>query len=328
MFPINYINATTTWEQWAKKHPEIVNKKRKLILRQTQSPGDILAFSCSLGALAESYPNYEIDVRTPCQEIFENSPRITPLKDDDPEVETFDIGYDEISISGWAGLHFTDAFRHDMEKQLGVPIKKTGNKPEIWISDEEKSWFNQVHCEFNDDSPYWVGNFGHKQDNILKQYHRWQEVVDLFNAYFKGKVKFVQIGHKDHIHPPLKGVLNLIGKTDTRQYIRLVHNAHGTVGSISFQFVLSQAFEQPAVCVAAGKEGPRWQRNNAIRYITNVGALPCAVADGCWLGGEKGECKNLVKTDNGEVPRCFEMIKPEEIVKAITDYYEGGRLTI
>jgi len=158
-------------------------------------------------------------------------------------------------------------------------------------------------------------NAGRKQDNELKQYHRWQEVVDLFNKRFNGKVKLVQIGHKDHVHPKLTGVLNLIGKTDLRQLIRLIYHADGTVGPISLQFVASAAFGQPAVCVASSKEGPRWQRYNWIRYITNVGALPCAEFDGCWLGGEKGKCHNLVKTDKGMVSKCFEMIKPEEIVK-------------
>ena len=291
---------------------------------------DILTLTRAVGDLAESYPNYEIDVRTPCPEIWENNPRLTPLREDDPEVEIFDITYDLINESGWRGLHFTDAFRYDLEKKLGVPIRKTGIRPELWISDQEKSWYNLPHCEWGWDGPFWCLNAGRKQDNELKQYHRWQEVVDLFNKRFQGRVKLVQIGHSAHIHPKLKGVLNAVGKTENlRQLIRLIYWAHGTIGPISLQMVISQAFEQPAVVVAGGKEGPRWHRNNWIRFITNVGTLPCAVADGCWLGGSvKGKCKNLVKTNKGEVPKCFEMIKPYQIVDAIWSYYEGGRLRL
>jgi len=329
MYPINYIDCNTTWDKWAKTHPEIVNKERKIILRQGQSPGDVLTFTRAVGDLKESYPKYLIDIRSPAMEIWENSPRLTPLKENDPDVEIFTIGYDEINQSGWNGLHFSDAFRHDLEKQLKVPIKKTGIRPELWISDKEKSWYNLPHCEWNWDGPYWVGNFGRKQDNELKQYHRWQEVVDLFNEYFKGKVKIVQVGHSSHIHPKLKGVLNAIGKTESlRQLIRLIYWAKGTIGPISLQMVISQAFEQAAVVVAGSKEGPRWHRNNWIRYITNVGALPCAIADGCWKGGEKGTCQVLVDTNKGKVPKCFEMIKPYQIVDAIKSYYEGGRLSL
>lgn len=328
MFPINNITCELTWDEWAKEHPEIVGRKRKVILRQGQSPGDIVVFTKAVGDLKESYPGYEIDVRSPAPEIWENNPHLTPLKEDDPEVEVFNITYDEINQSGWNGLHFSDAFRHDLEKKLGIPIKKTGNRPELWISDEEKHWFNQVHCEFGWDGPFWILNAGRKQDNELKQYHRWGKVVDLFNERFQGKVKIVQVGHKDHIHPELKGTLNLIGKTDLRQLIRLGYHSDGTVGPISFQFVMAAAFEKPSVCVAGGKEGPRWQSYNWIRFINNVGCCPKAKVDGCWLGGEKGKCPYLKDFEGGQVPNCFEMIKPSHIVDAISSYYDGGRLSL
>lgn len=320
-----FVNVNIYWDEWAKQHPEVVNRKRKVILINGQSPGDLVVWTGAIRDLALSYPNYQIDVRSPCSEVFQNNPRLTPLKDDDLEVEKFNISYDLINESGWRGIHFADAWRHDMEKKLGVPIKMTSLKPELWISDEEKSWYHAPHCEFGWDGPYWVINAGRKQDNELKQYHRWQEFVDLFNEKFKGRVKLVQMGHSTHIHPKLNGVLDLVGMVDNpRQLIRLCYWADGTVGPISFQFTLSQAFEQPAVVVAGGKEGPRWQRNNTIRFITNVGALPCAKFDGCWKGGQMGDCKNIIKTDVGDVPKCFEMIKPYQIVDAIYSYYEGG----
>jgi len=328
MYPIDYINSKTTWENWAKAHPEIVLRKRKIILRQGQSPGDILVFTRAVGDLKECYPNYQIDVRTPAPEIWENNPRLTPLNENDEGVEIFNIQYNEINQSGWNGLHFSDAFRHDLELKLGIPIRKTGIRPELWISDLEKSWWNQVHCEFGWDGPYWILNAGRKQDNELKQYHRWQEVVDLFNEKFKGRIKLVQIGHKSHIHPELKGVLSLVGKTNLRELIRLGYWAHGSIGPISFQFVMSAAFEQPGVVIAGGKEGVLWQLYPHIRYLYTNGALNCCRWDGCWLGGDKGQCKNLVEFRGEKVPKCFHLIKPKQILDAICMYYEGGRLKI
>ena len=323
-----YLNVDIYWDEWAKQHPEIVNRKRKVMLRNGQSPGDLLVMTKAISDLAISYPNYQIGVECPAYEIFANSPHITQLDKNDPEVEVFNIAYDLINQSGWMGLHFSDAFRYDIEKQLGVPIKKTGIRPELWISDEEKHWFNQVHCEFGWDGQYWILNAGRKQDNELKQYHRYQEVVDLFNEKFQDKVKLVQIGHKDHVHPKLDGVLDLIGKTDLRQLIRLGYWADGTVGPISFQFVMAAAFEKPAVCIAGGKEGSRWQTYNWIRFLDNVGCCPKAKVDGCWLGGTKGICPYLVDVNGEQVPNCFEMIKPNHIVDAIYSYYQGGRLKL
>jgi len=328
MYPVNYIDCKTTWENWANAHPQIVNRERKVILRNGQSPGDLIVWTNAIGDLAKSYPNYKIGIECPAMEIFENSPYITQLDKNDPEVEVFNIEYQEIHVSGWNGLHFADSWRHDMEKKLGIPIKKTGIKPDLWISDEEKGWWNQIHCEFGWDGPYWIANFGRKPDNELKQYPYPQEVVDLFNKRFKGKVKLVQIGHQDHIHPELKGVLNLVGKTNLRQLIRLAFCSQGSVGPISLQFTLSAAFEQPAVVIAAGKEGPRWHEFNWIRWLTTVGELECCRCDGCWKGGDNGECLNLVDTEQGKIPKCFEMIKPYQIVDAIFSYYDGGILKL
>lgn len=293
---------------------------RKVILKQAQSPGDVLTFTRALSDFAQSYPDYEVDVRSACPAIFENNPWLTPLEES--EAEVFDITYDEINQSGWSGEHWTDAFRHDVEKKVGVEIKKTSIKPELWISEKEKGWINQVETEFGWTGPFWLINAGYKQDNELKKYHRWQEVVDRFNDRFGGSVRLVQIGHKSHNHPKLRGCYSLVGKTDLRQLIRLCWWAHGTVGPLSFQFVMSAAFEQPHVVVAGGKEGVRWHIYPQGRYLHTNGTLNCCRWDGCWLGGDNGKCKDLLP----EGPRCFALITPEMIVDSIDMYYKGGAL--
>ena len=319
---------------------------RKIILKQSQSPGDHLTFSRGAYDFARAYPEWEVDIHTACPELFENNPYTTPLKESDPEVEVYNITYDEIHQSGWRGHHFADAFRNDIAKEVNsdpamvatygeVVIPSTGLHPEIFLTDDEKSWFNQVHCTYHWDGPYWILNAGRKSDNELKQYHRWQAVADILNAYFQGKVRIVQIGHRGsvdmhHIHPDLKGVFNLVSYTDNRQLIRLAYWAAGGLGPISFQFVLMAAFEKPNVVVAGGKEGTRWHIYNEVQWIKKNGCLPCAMSDGCWLGGKTGKCANLVTPPDieQEVPLCFEITTPQEIANRVIDYYAGGRLVI
>ena len=258
------------------------HKKRKIILKQDQSPGDVLSFTRGVEDLKLSYPEWDIDVRTPCAEIFENCPHLTSLDKNDPEVETFTIKYPDINISGWNGLHYTDAFRNDIARQLKVDIKKTSFKPALWISDEEKGWINQVETEFGWKGPFWIINAGQKPDNDLKYYHKWQEVVDLLNFNFEDKVKIVQIGHQSHIHKKLDGVLDLVGKTSLRQLIRLGYWSEGLIGPLSFQFVLAAALEKPGVVVAGGKEGVNWHIYPNIRHICTNGAIDCCPWVGCW----------------------------------------------
>jgi len=318
---------------------------RKIIFRRGQSPGDILTFTKPLYDVKRAFPEWQIDVQSPCPEIFENNPFTEQLNETDPDVEVYDTNYDKIHESGWRGLHFTDAFRYDIEAKINsnklkvnkfgyCKIPSTGISPEIYISDAERSWWNQVHCEFLWDGPFWILNAGHKPDNVLKQYHCWQDVVDILNRFFNERVQIVQVGHPDHNHPQLDGVLNLIGKTDLRQLIRLGFWAKelggGFLGPISFQFVLAAAYESPQVVVAGGKEGVRWQTYNGVRYLNKNGCLPCAISDGCWLGGEKGKCKNLVKSKYVDdiVPLCFEITSAQEVADAVMAYYKGGRLQI
>ena len=103
---------------------------RKVILKQAQSPGDILVFTRALADLKKTYPDWKIDVRTPCSEIFENNPHLTPLKEEDESVEIFTIDYPEIHNSGWSGIHFTEGFVRSVEEKLKVKIKRTqgGNR--------------------------------------------------------------------------------------------------------------------------------------------------------------------------------------------------------
>lgn len=307
---------------------------RKVILRQGQSPGDILTMTRSLADLKKTFPDWLIDVRSPAPAIFENNPHLTPLDENDPTVEKFDIAYGDVEpvrtgihISGWYGQHFSDAFHDDMEKKLGVKFEKTGICPELWISEQEKHWINQVEAEFGWHGAFWLINAGRKPDNDLKQYHRWQEVVDLFNEEFKGAVRLVQIGYinpdnpsTSHIHPKLDGVYDLVGKTDLRQLIRLGYWSHGSIGPISFQFVMSAALNQPHVVVAGGKEGVRWQIYPHGQYLYSNGCLKCCAWDGCWKGGANNLCVDLVYG----VPRCFYIITPERIVESVKMFYSGG----
>jgi ADP-heptose:LPS heptosyltransferase len=297
------------------------NKKRKILLRNGQSPGDLLALTRGIADLKETYPDWEIDVRTPCMQIFENNPHLTPLTEGDEGVEIFDIDYPEIHNSGWSGIHFTEAFIRSLEDKLKVKIKRTGMRPEIWISDLEKTWINQVETEFGWKGKFWVINAGYKQDNELKHYHRWQEVAELFNKEFPD-LRLVQVGDAAHIHPELEGVLNLVGKTDPRQLIRLIWCSQGTIGPISYQMHLSGAFQQPAVVVAGGKEPVRWEMYPNHRYLAVNGCLKCAAWDGCWKGGKLNECSFL----EGMVPKCFAMIEPYQVIDAVKAYYQGGML--
>ena len=330
-------------------------KVRKILLKNFQGPGDIVMLTAAVRDLHICHKGkFVTDVRTSSQHIWEGNPYVewaknTPLDEKDPNVEKYDIGYPLIHQSNQGPYHFTEAFTEELEKILGVRIDKRIGKgdihmrpeEEVWGLTERSSWFKDYGLDGNTD--YWIVDAGHKKDFTSKFWGsgKFQTVVD----YFKDKIQFVQIGHEAHVHPKLNGVVNLIGKTDDRQLIRLIWAASGVLTPVSFPMVLSAAIpvkpgkcfkklSRPCVVVAGGREPSRWQADTNHQFIHTCGCLPCCDNGGCWTSrtkpvgdGDEKDKKNLCHfvtfDDNGEeVPYCMHMISPEEVIRRIEMYYK------
>jgi len=334
-------------------------KKEKHIFKNHQGPGDIVMLTAAVRDLMACYPDkYIIDVDTTSMSIWEGNPNvqfgkqfydkdIERLNPDDPDVTVHQFGYDLIQQSNQGPYHFTEAFTEEIERALGVSIKNRLGKGDIHIRPQEDiyawtertTWFKEYGLDPN--APFWVIDAGHKLDFTAKFWGsgKFQAVVDHFN----GKINFVQIGHEDHIHPKLNGVIDLIGKTDDRKLIRLVWASSGVLTPVSYPMVLAAAIpvkpgtcngqmERPCVIVAGGREPSGWQAHTNHQFVHTCGALPCCQIGGCWKsrtvpigdGDEKDSsnlCHNVTVDDYKEVvPYCMHIITPEDIIRRIELY--------
>ena len=207
--------------------------------------------------------------------------------------------------------------------------------------DVEKGWYSQVYEIVGVDIPFWIIVAGGKYDYTIKWWdsNRFQDVVD----HFKGKILFVQVGEtKNHFHPPLEGVIDLRGKTDLRQLVRLVYHSSGVLCPVTLMMHLAAAVEtktnspplRTCVVVAGGREPPHWEAYPHHQFLHTVGALPCCEKGGCWKsrtipigdGDGKDLPKNLCVDVVDELPRCMDMIRSEQVIRAIELYYEGKAL--
>jgi ADP-heptose:LPS heptosyltransferase len=297
---------------------------RKLILKNLLSPGDIVTLTAA--------------VRTPCPHLWENNPHITSLDEKASDVETIDCHYTLIHQSNQAPYHFIHGFIHFLNERLNLAIRPTEFKGDIHISPLEKSWMSQVHEITGEDTPFWIIVAGGKYDFTTKWWDpaRYQEVVN----YFRGKILFVQVGSKEHNHPPLKNVLDLRGKTDLRQLVRLVYHAQGVLCPVTSLMHLAAAVEvkggmpknRPCVVVGGGREPSHWEAYPHHQYIHTNGALRCCDNGGCWKsrvvplgdGDEKDRPENLCVDVVGNLPRCLDMITAATVIKRIEMYFDGG----
>ena len=313
----------------------------KLTLFQKQSPGDVLVLTAAIRDLKNKFPNLQITMKTTAPSIWENNPHVeafsdyksTPKKEKthlDTVVDLSDAKegegveweacYPLVHRANSSAKHFIHGFKEDLEEKLGLPFDITAFKCDVHLSDEEKTWINQVEETFSYSGKFWVINSGSKNDFPLKQWSRvrWQEVVDSL----RGKVQFVQVGEEGHNHKPLKGVFDLVGKTDMRQLIRLCYHAEGAVCHITMLNHLMSVWEKPCVVVAGGRESAAWESYNETTYLDTIGNLNCCKSGGCWKS-KKEDCLWM----EGEYPKCMNMITSADVVRAIEKYYIGGRLS-
>jgi len=324
------------------------NKKEytKLVLVNRLAPGDILVMTNALRDLHKAYPGkYQVDVRTPCNEIFENNPYVNKFVYDEQEynkilskfhkltqndtamekhlgtigddVLVIDMQYPLIHSSHSRGSHFSEGHREFLEEVLNVKIPQTDLRPELYLTQSEKDWANPLVLKKGIRDKYWVINAGSKGDYTLKQYPYYQEVVNLL----KDKIKLVQIGLKSHMHSTLDGTISMLGETNTRELMKLIYHAEGVISCVSFPMHIAAAFNKPCVVVAGAREGTRWELYSNHQFLYVNGCLPCASYDGCWKSTSK-ECINKV----GDVSKCMTLITPEDVARAVTRYYDGGML--
>gem|GEM_PF-3116124 len=316
---------------------------RKLILRNHQSPGDIVMLTAAVRDLHLAHPGeFLTDVRTSCPDLWLYNPHLTALTETDPEVEVVECHYPLIHRSNQTPYHFVHGFIEYLNDTLSLRIKPTAFKGDIHLSAQEKDWFLRVEEEKGPCAPFWLLASGGKYDYTIKwwDHGRYQEVVD----HFAGVVDFVQVGEANHHHPALRGTIDLRGQTSLRQLVRLMYHAQGALSAVSLLMHLAAAVEvkpsmpknRPCVVIAGGREPPHFTAYPHHQFIHTVGALACCDDGGCWKsrtralgdGDTKDRPEELCVDPVGDLPRCMDMITSAEVIRRIEMYFQGGALAV
>jgi ADP-heptose:LPS heptosyltransferase len=311
---------------------------RRLVLRSSQSPGDIVMLTAAVRDLHRHYPGHFLtDVRTTAPDLWRHNPHITPLVESKRNVRTIDMHYPLIHRSNTAPFHFLHGYAQYLEEQLDIPIPPTEFRGDIHLSDEEKAMPPQV------EGNYWIVMAGGKFDFTAKWWNpaSYQEVVDRF----KGHIRFVQCGAARHWHPRLNNAIDTVGRTDIRQFIRLVYHADGVLCPVTMAMHLAAAVpgkpgkptNRACVVVAGGREPPHWEAYPHHQFLSTNGALDCCDNGGCWKSRcqpmKDGDAKDddlcrypIPLTPQLAIPKCMAMITPADVIRRIELYYEGGAL--
>lgn len=241
--------------------------------------------------------------------------------------------YPLINQSNQRPVHFLEGYCEYLAGQLGLPsLRPQEFRGDLYLSNDERGWMNQVEESTGYRGAFWLVNAGSKNDFTCKQWplESYQQVVD----HFRGRITFVQIGASEHNHRPLSGVIDLRGKTDHRQLIRLVYHAAGVLTGVSYPMHLAAAVPtraerrgyRPCVVVNGGREPPQWEQYPGHQFLHTIGALDCCAGGACWksrvlpLGDGDQKDRDLCAQPVAGYPRCMWLITPDEVMRAIERY--------
>ena len=332
--------------------------KQRIVIRHRWALGDTVLMTGLVRDIHRAYPGkYEIKVDTNWTNVWWNNPYVTKFEEAGlprPLKVTVEWG-DAIKWNAYAKYkdrkemkHILAWYHYDFEKRTGIQVPVTDPRPDLHLDAEERKRRIQGR--------YWVIVSGGKTDMTTKHWHahRHQEVVD--KLAMQG-IHCVQVGavHASHIHPPLHGVTNMVGKTENvRDLWNLILHSDGVICGVTGAMHIAAAFEKPCVVHAGGREEPWFEAyvNNfqafgkdanpvsvEHKFLHTIGLLPCCDVQGCWkkrtvpldpqdLTRKTYQmCRQPVRPENSHpVAGCQDLILSDHVVEAVMDYYDENIL--
>ena len=319
-----------------------------IILSHTRAPGDITVMTAFVRDFAKQYPQYAVEVFTSCPSLWENNPHVSKVLSGPREGIPFhELGYGkQINEADAIPLHFLSAFYRDFRNRTSIDVEMLEPKPDLHLSEYELTT-RPI------EGRYWCVVAGGKSDFTCKIWStaKFQQTINVLRQF---GLRFVQMGatYRANWHPTLDGVLNLVGKTNLRDCLWLLHHSEGIICPVTFFMHAAAALDKPCVCVAGGREHWWWEAyvNSPTvqnfgpasgkvpvphRYLHTQTLLDCCKSRGCWMNKvsrtEQDKNKMYCKkpTDDGygqQLPLCMDMITVEHVVAAVMSYYEDGTL--
>ncbi len=286
---------------------------------------------------------FRTDVRTSTPALWENNPHLTRLHESEPGVEVLDMHYPLIHQSNQRPYHFLHGYVAYLEERLGLRIPVTRFAGDVHLTTQEREG-PPPGADRGVPDRFWIVVAGGKFDFTAKWWDpaSFQAVVD----HFRGRLTFVQCGEQGHWHPRLAGVIDLIGHTSTRDFVRLMYHAEGVLCPVTFAMHLAAAVptrpgrpaHRPCVVVAGGREPPHWEAYPQHQFLHTVGMLSCCADGGCWKSrchkvgdGDDKDRNNLCEQPvqvgpDLRIPRCMTLVSPADVIRKIELYCEGGTL--
>lgn len=322
--------------------------RRRFLLTIQLAPGDVLLLTALVRDLKATYGDeYAVSVESKFPAIWRHNPHVEPHDPTRSDVEIVKMTYD-VRRPGREIVHFLRDYYRLFESRTGIAVPCLAPKADLHFSAEEveKSYVEK---------PYWIIIPGGKTDitNKFWAQDRYQATVDRLRP---AGLKFIQEGavKKYCVHPPLTGVLNLVGSTSVRDLIVNVLHAEGVICGVTFPMHIAASLDKPCVVLGGSREEPWWEdysndwagafgsQAGAVRvphrFLHSFGQLPCARQPACWRQrthklfdkdkNDRSLCDRPKELASGQtIAECLDLITVDHVVDAVVSYYYDRTLT-
>lgn len=295
------------------------------------SLGDIVALSGAVRELKQQYPHdFVIEPQTTCAEVWWYNPLIARTSS---AAQTIDCGAVHIDRTGESGMHYVEAYLDLLNRKLGTKAELRHPRGDIYLSEDEKSWYSAVQPLTRGEIPYWIICSGGKFDIPIKwwSHDRYQSVVD----HFEGRLQFVQVGTHGNHHPRLNGTIDFRGKTNIRDLIHLMYYAGGVICGVTSLMHLAAAvptergIPRDAVIVAGAREPRAWEAYPHHHFLASHSTVTCR---NCWkqrffpLPDRRGNSSSALMCAevSNNLPKCMDAISEKEAIDAIESILQKG----
>jgi hypothetical protein len=282
-------------------------------------------------------------------------------------VKTVNMHYPSIAHSNRLPSHFISAWMKWFSAYMKADVQPVEHHGDLHLSEEEKAaWPPLFDGLMEKGEKFWLMISGWKNDFTAKAWPAdyYQKLVDLMSWNLTDKIKVLQIGGAGHVQPKLRGTIDLIGRTTIRDVMQMVWWAEGCISGVTFLPHMSAAIPmrrerfvppdatptisenkivgnrlRPCVVISGGREPAVWEQYPGHQFLQNVGTMDCNSHGGCWRDRcqEVGDgdakdavqrCLNPIQMGNVAYPKCMTLITPEDAMRAVMRFYEGGTLSI
>lgn len=324
---------------------------RNVVIKCKLCPGDILMLTAAVRDLKLAMGNkMEIAVDSSAPTLWDNNPYIVRGVLKGGTAKVINAKYTSaIKGSNQRPHHFVSGYRQNLEEQLGIRIPAKGTTGCVFLTKEEIQWGAWLESQIGSPRPYWVIQAGGKSDVTNKWWPQeyWQEVV----YRMKERIDIIQVGQRRgvgrlvHMQYELRGVTDLVNKTNHRQLMQLLYHSMGATCGVTYLMHLSAALsplpatgllKRPCVVIAGGREPAHWEMYQHHTFLHNCGMYDCNRQGGCWKARtvqlpdnnkkRNGSlCAKPVQMNDDMHARCLVDITPDMVVDAMERYLDTMR---